>query len=67
VILIKENKMKARQKCLNAWEIHLLDVPYDDEDHEIITNLRTCNKCGYKVSKEEYEPSLGHCLECHGG
>ena len=56
-----------RQECLSVWEIHLSDVPYDDIDLEIREELRTCSKCGYKVSKEEYDPKLGHCLECHGG
>jgi len=33
---------------------------YEDE-------VETCGMCSHKVSIEEYDPSLGHCLECHGG
>ena len=31
------------------------------------SSTNKCNDCGRNVPEEEYDSSLGHCLECHGG
>jgi len=44
-----------------------------DEHYGELTKLKAvgkilkCNMCSNWVPKKEYDPSLDHCLECHGG
>ena len=32
-----------------------------------VAHVYTCNECKRNIPEEEFDKSLGHCIECHGG
>ena len=55
----------------------LLELKYTDaEKYELaldeymedkVAHVYTCNECKRNIPEDEFEKSLGHCIECHGG
>jgi len=54
----------GREQCKSIWLA--LEAEEGYEWYETLCE-NECNDCGRNVPKEEYDSSLGHCLECHGG
>ena len=51
------NKLKAMWDRLEVEE----SIEWYEDD------FYTCNECKRNVPEEEFDKSLVHCIECHGG